>query len=118
VGYVAREWQTPTFSLTSAGLALTALYLTGHSWAFWPAVACLAVPGIGGTAITLHDYVVRAAEEWTWQGIVRAFSKERPGQEFWRGLLTHLPQVALAVALFILGFREHKGCCREAEVKS
>ena len=102
-------WQwTPTTTLTAAGLVLVGAYASGQQWALYPAIACLAMPGVGGIAIALYEHVEGAAEEWTWQGIVRAFRKEKPGRGFWRGVLTHLPQALLALALLFIGMRRRR----------
>lgn len=97
----SRPLLTPTFALTLAGLALTGLHLSGHDWAYAPAVACLAAPGVGGIAIALYEHVEDVAEEWTWQGIVRAFARVPPRRSFWAGIVTHLPQALLALLLVV-----------------
>ncbi|GBD12531.1 hypothetical protein HRbin24_00539 [bacterium HR24] len=97
----ARPILTPTAALTGAGLAFAALYAAGHDWAYVPSVACLAAPGVGGIAIALYEHVEDAAEEWTWQGIVRAFGRVPPRRSFWAGIVTHLPQALLALALLL-----------------
>jgi hypothetical protein len=94
-----RALSTPTFALTTAGIVLGGLALSGKEWAVAPAIVCLAAPGVGGVAIAVYEHVEDAAEEWTWPGIVRAFRRRAPSPSFWAGLLTHLPQALLALAL-------------------
>ncbi len=103
----SRPLLTPTAALTAAGLACAGLYVAGHEWAYLPSIVCLAAPGVGGVAIALYEHVEDAAEEWTWQGIVRAFRQVPPRRSFWAGVLTHLPQALLALALVVTRRKSH-----------
>jgi len=104
---MTRAARTPTFGLTLLGLAFTGLYLAGQGWAYVPSIVCLAAPGVGGIAIALYEHVEEAAEEWTWQGIVRAFRRP-PKRSFWTGLAGHLPQALLALVLLLRGLRRRR----------
>lgn len=104
---VRQVLRTPTLALTTAGLALAGLYLGGHDWAVKPAIVCLAVPGIGGTAIAIYRQVQAAGERWVWSGIVRAFRKPLT-DEARAGIAGHLGQALLALLLLLTMRREEK----------
>jgi len=92
---------TPTATFTLAGLVFAGLAVGGSSWAYVPAIVLLAIPGVGGIAISLYEHVEMAAEEWTWQGLVRAFARKPPDRRFWGGIATHLPQALLSLFLLL-----------------
>lgn len=112
-----RMIQTPTFALSFTGSLLAGLALAGHDWALRPAIVCLAIPGVGGTAIALYEHVEEAAEEWTWQGIVRAFRRPLT-DEAKAGLAGHLPQALAALMLlwrYTIGRRREDDADRAAD---
>jgi hypothetical protein len=93
--------QTPSFALTTAGLVLAAISFAGHDWATKPAIVLLAIPGVGGMAIAIYEHVEAAGETWVWRGIVRAFKRRPPSRAFWLSIVSHLPQVLIALGLLL-----------------
>ncbi len=103
-----REAFTPTAILSLFGsIAGIVGILKGNDELVKASIISLAVVSAGGTAIALWEHVTESArEQWWIPGIVRSF-RRKPEANFWRGLLTHLPQGLLAL-LLLLRFLKYK----------
>ncbi len=90
------EIRTPTVTFTAIGAL--GLVLDRFGWRYGKPLAFIGfMLAAGGVGIALGDVTRENDEPWEWDGIYRACRK--PNGKFWGLVLSHLPQLLLALWL-------------------